>query len=228
VVVVTIKSPNIRQRPRMTKLCPISIALLCWATTSCSQSSAAPELVLSNGARLEAHTSSNNVVVIAGNGIKRRYEWDHCGLDADMSARKERWLGALGIYDPAGRLFLNPFAGCHGISRTVVQEGQLHFADEGEANAWISQYRRSYTSVVWTSDGLLVAWDIVPKRDQLGVAVYQLCIRGHRPLHLIGAQDDAIQVSHRDGPDAARLACVQVADSVYVETKKAWSDIWNQ
>jgi hypothetical protein len=171
--------------------------------------------------------SSNNVVVIAGDGIKRRYEWDHCGLDADMSARKERWLGVLGIYDPAGRLFLNPFAGCHGISRTVVEEGQIHFADEGDANAWISQYRRSFASVVWTNDGLLVAWDIVPKRAQLNVDVYQLCIRGHRPLHLMGASDDAVQVSHRSGPDAARLACVQIADSVLVETKKAWSDLWS-
>src|ERR1700693_4530041 len=174
----------------------MSIVLLCCGAASCGQSSVAPELVLSNGARLEAHTSSNNVTVIAGDGIKRRYEWDHCRLDADMSARKERWLGVLGIYDPAGRVFRNPFAGCNGISRTVVQEGQLHFANEGDANAWISQYRRSYTSVVWTNDGLLVAWDIVPKRDQLGVAVYQLCIRGHRPIQLEGASDDAIQVSH--------------------------------
>jgi hypothetical protein len=212
----------------MTNARPIAIAVLYYAAAAYGQTSASPELVLSNGARLEARTSSSNIAVIAGVGIKRRYEWDHCGLDADMSARKERWLGSMGIYDPAGRLFVNPFAGCRGISRTVVQEGQIHFADEGDANAWISHYRRSFDSVVWTHDGLLVAWDVRPERNQLGVDVYQICIRGQRPLQLTGALDDAVRVSHPSGPNAARLPCVQVADSVLVETKKAWSDLWRQ
>jgi hypothetical protein len=206
----------------MIKECSIAIVLLCFGAVACSQVGASSELVLRSGAHLRAHTSSSNITVIAGNGFERRYEWDRCSLNANMSARSERWLGSLGIYDPAGRLILNPFAGCHGISRTVVQEGQIHFADEAGANAWISKYRPIYRSVAWTNDGLLVAWDIRPERSQLNVDVYQICIHGQRPVHLNGAMDDAVQI-----PISQRSACARVADSVVVEPQKAWSDLWS-
>ena len=205
----------------------IVIALFLISTPACGQMSGSPEgvsqspeLVLARGARLQAHTSSGSITVIAGDGLERRYEWDGCGLNANMVARTKRWLGSLGIYDAAGAFIYSLPSGCHGISRTVVQEGQIHFAEEGAANAWISKYKQDFTSVVWTSDGLLVAWATRPQRYQLSVDVYQICIRGRRPVHLAGAVDDAVQIS-----ESARVACARVADSVIAETQEAWSDL---
>ena len=104
----------------------------------------------------------------------------------------------------------------------------MHFASEDAANAWLSRYSKSHTSTVWTSDGLVVAWDIEPGRNQLGVDVYQLCIHGQRPMHLSGASDPSIRISNPHGLGAARKGCVAVDDGVVAETQKAWSDWWHE
>ncbi|QFY41624.1 hypothetical protein F6R98_02450 [Candidatus Methylospira mobilis] len=100
------------------------------------------ELVFEPGARLEATADCSHMAVVAGSGLQRRYQWNGSGLDENMFARKQRWYGNLGMYDPAGRLLINPIAGYDGISRPVVEEGQIHFADEKAANAWIAGYTK--------------------------------------------------------------------------------------
>lgn len=187
------------------------------------------ELALHEGARLEARTNTASITVIAGDKLKRRYEWDGCGLNADMSARKDRWFGSLGMYDPAGRSFIDPSAGCKGISRPVVEEGQIHFSDENLANAWITRYKKiSPLSTVWTNDGLLIQWGITPQRHQINVDLWQICINGKRPVRLAGSLDQAIKASHQNGPEAARRQCAKVTDKVIIETQKIWSDHWRQ
>lgn len=205
------------------------IALLTILTGGCTQPNPESlELALNSGTRVEATAGPSKLTIIAGRGIDRRYEWGGCGLNASMSPRSSRWMGSMGIYDPAGRLFELPFLGCHGITRTVAEEGQLHFASEEAASAWLNRYRKSYTSTVWTSDGFVVAWDVDPERVQLGVSVYQLCIHGQRPAHLAGATDAAIQITNSSGDGTARRECVKVSHSVETETQKAWSDWWHE
>ncbi len=187
------------------------------------------ELVLHEGARLEASFANSSVAIIAGNKLQRRYEWGSCGLDADMFPRKERWLGNLGMYDAAGRIFNNPLAGCDGISRTVVQEGQIHFSDEMSAEAWISRYKTiGGFNTVWSKDGLLVQWGLIPQRNQINVDLWQICIKGKRPINLAGASDESIKVMHPSGSGYARLECVDVSEDVITDTQKAWSDNWRQ
>lgn len=194
-----------------------------------ASSSVPIELALQDGARLEASTDNSNVAVIAGDKLKRRYEWDGCGLDANMIPRQERWFGSLGMYDPAGRLSIDPNAGCHGISRPVVQEGQIHFADKKAAEVWISRNTlATLYKTVWTNDGLFIRWSINPQRYQINVDLWQICIEGKKPTELAGALDNAIKVSHPKGSEFARRDCVNVSERVIIETQKTLDDNWRQ
>lgn len=133
------------------------------------------------------------------------------------------------MYDAAGRLFNNPLAGCDGISRTVVEEGQIHFADELSAVEWLSRYKTiGGFNTVWSKDGLLVQWGVSPQRNQINVDLWQICIKGKRPVNLAGALDQSIKVSHPNGSVFARRECVDVPESVIIGTQKAWRDNWRQ
>lgn len=193
------------------------------------EAATAVELVMRAGTRIEAHTQAGTITVIAGEKFARRFEWNGCSLDSAMSARPSRWYGSLGIYDPASRLFVIPGTGCHGISRPVVQEGQLHFASTQLVNAWIAHYQRiSPTGTVWTNDGLVIQWELRPERYQLNVDVWQLCVGGSKPVQLIGATDQAISVSGRVAHEDPRYGCSSVSDEVATETQRTWDQFWQE
>jgi hypothetical protein len=187
------------------------------------------ELVLKEGARLEAGNLNSKITVIAGKNQDRRYEWGGCGIDSIMGLRLERWYGSLGMYDAAYHPFNGNHTECNGITRPVVEEGQIHFADLESAETWIARY--SYflaDNKVWTNDGLLIRWAINPQRSQIGVDLWQICIRGERPTKLKGASDQSIKISHPNGSAFARQDCAHVPESVYEETKKIWDDHWRK
>lgn len=180
---------------------------------------AAPELVLQEGVRLTATTPSGTVGVVAGEGLRRTYEWNGCSLEAAMMARSTRWYGALGMYDPAGRgpvgmLFGSVF-GCKGISRPVVQEAQAHFATRNAAESWIEQRSRLPFDTVWTHDGLFLQWGVTPDRQQLNVDLWQICIAGSKPTELRGA-GDAIQVTRVSGSGELRHDCAPVGPEAMI------------
>lgn len=155
----------------------------------------ATELVMREGVTINAQKDGSSITVRSGNGFDRTYERDNCTLKSSMSARKQRWFGSMGIYDPAPSFgFLLAPRGCAGISRTVVQEGQIHFDDLRFAYEWIGRQPSSYKTV-WTNDGLLVSWTMVPGRAQLNVDVWLMCIDGRRPTQVDGAIDSAITIT---------------------------------
>jgi hypothetical protein len=188
----------------------------------------ATELVLKENTRLEAVTASGVVAIIAGRNLSRRYEWNGCGLDADMRARGTRWFGSLGIYDPAPQFLGGIFSrSCNGISRTVVQEAQIHFSNNASAEAWISRYSRVFPTT-WTNDGLLVRWGMTPGRNQLSVDLWQICIAGVPPTSLKGATDDAFRLVPTEGTDGARHSCTRVDPSIEAQTQENWERHWRQ
>lgn len=195
-------------------------------------SACATELVLREGTSLMAKTSSGNISIVAGNGLDRTYKWDNCSLKADMGARRSRWYGSLGIYDPApsygilSSIFPWWFS-CSGISRTVVEEGQIHFADRRAAEHWIKNYSKIQTTV-WSNDGLLVQWGLVPGREQLNVDVWQICISGQRPIELLGAKNEAFEIVPKDNSISGRYECAAVDDDVILETQKVWQQWWSE
>jgi hypothetical protein len=192
----------------------------------------APELVLRDYARLEVDTPVGKVSVVAGKGLERSYEWDGCSLSASMFVRRSRWYGSLGAYDPAGRMgpadaLRDKLRACKGISRTVVEEGQIHFDDEQAAEAWIKRYS-TISPTVWTNDGLLAQWRIVPSRDQFSFNLWLICVQGRSPKKLAGATNEAIKLLHKDGLSNALYECAKVSTDVVAETQKVWQAHWRQ
>ena len=200
--------------------------------TSCGRclipTDASTELVMQPRARFEAQDRGFRIAIIAGEGNERRYEWGNCSLTAHPCARGKRWYGSLGIYDPApGVAYM--FSGCDGVSRPVVEEGQIHFQNQSSAEAWIERYARvSDQSTVWTHDGLLISWRLTRERGQLSVDVYQVCIGGQTPQTLAGATDAAITVTAASDKAVARHDCATVSPAVAVETERVWAELWRQ
>src|SRR6266571_9143481 len=101
---------------RLATLMVVSLPLLIGCNMCLKRSRVPNELVMREGARIEAKTKGGELAIIAGNKNRRRYEWDGCGLTAHPCPRSERWYGSLGILDPAPGIsyLLNS---CHGVSR---------------------------------------------------------------------------------------------------------------
>jgi len=194
------------------------------------------ELVLREGSRLEVTSSEGNIAIVAGKGLARQYQWEGCALDSNMQARPRRWFGSLGAYDPAGRFGKADFLkhpSCKGVSRTVVQEGQIHFPDMETAEEWI-RYRPKSWKTVWTNDGLVVSWIISPAQSE-GVAIggfsldlKLVCIKGQRPRTPSGSSDRAVKLVHSRGVNQAVHECANVGDDVITETQRVLIDDWKK
>jgi hypothetical protein len=199
----------------MNPVCVVRLAVFSISVAGAALAGATtPELVLQEGVRLRATTPSGTVSVTAGPGFERTYEWNGCSLKSSMMARSARWYGALGIYDPAGTgpagLLFGKILGCKGISRTVVEEAQIHFATRSAAERWIDHRSGLPFETVWTNDGVLLQWGVSPSRQQLNVDVWQVCVAGSRSTQLRGARDEAIQVERVAGDGKLRHECASV------------------
>lgn len=208
-----------------------------WSTvlllaTQLSVAQAATELVMHEGTSIEASKDGSAIKVTAGKGFDRIYESDGCRLTSNMSARRTRWFGNLGIYDPAsssGSSLFSP-SGCNGITRTVVEEGQVHFDDLQFAYEWIRRRQLGIGKAgktVWTSDGLLVSWNTVPGRVQLNVYVLLMCINGRHPNSLEGATDSAIKVAANSSGRPIH-ECAVVDKDVIDQTRKQMEEDWKK
>ena len=196
----------------------------------CAEKDAPAELVLQDGTVVIARSQSGDIVIRAKGQLGRTYEWSGCSLRAHMRRRESRWLGSLGIYDPAGSLgalseIFPSWFKCNGVSRTVVEEGQLHFPSKQEAQNWLARYSKT-SSTVWSDDGLVVQWSFDLPREQINVDVWQVCIAGSRPAGLV-PKDTGALVLQADGlPGAGRFGCSTVDSKVAMDTEIAWNDFW--
>ena len=198
----------------------------------CTEKDHAAELVLQDGATVIARSRSGGDILIRAKGeLGRTYEWSGCSLRAHMRRRDSRWLGSLGIYDPAGsfgvlsEIFPRWFK-CNGVSRTVVEEGQLHFPTKEKAENWLARYSKT-SPTVWSDDGLVVQWGFDLPREQINVDVWQLCIAGSRPAGLLPNDSGATLVLQIDGrPGSTRFGCSAVEPRVPTDTEIAWNDFW--
>jgi len=141
------------------------------------------------GDRIVATTSVGTIGITAGRGYRRIYEWGECKKAVTLAARNNRWYGSLGLfYEGAGITWWIP---CGGISRAVLNEGQQHFDTEEDALVWLRKSRGF--PKVYSGDGLDVEWGLNQRRSQLSVNVWQVMIRGNKPVDLPGAADDKIR-----------------------------------
>lgn len=147
------------------------------------------EIAMPDGMILEATTSVGKMRIEAGPQSKRSYTWEGATRSVIMGARRERWYGSKGLGYPGPG---NHWVEHNGIARGVLEEGQQHFKSVKEAMDWLG--KRKYMPFVYNNKGLVVGWNKVLERQQLGVEVWQIMINGKKPTALPGSTDDKIVI----------------------------------
>ena len=142
--------------------------------------------VLSQGQSVEATNKNGKVRISYVSTMRRQYEWDGRSRVVKMIARAEPFAGKLGLYEPASSWGLNPFE-----IRLVVEEASIDFNNEDQIYAFLKQ-SSSYMDWIFTSDGLVVGFDRTPSRKQINIDVWQILLRGQKPVGLVGARPEHI------------------------------------
>jgi hypothetical protein len=144
-----------------------------------------------------ATTANGTVVITAGEGTERTFSGNGWRKKRRLIARRTRWYGSLGLYDPAASF--SP----HG--RVLVDEGRQFFATESEALRYL--YAESdYFKPVFSSNGLVVGYHVeaIPGGEPTrSVEVWQIYINGKKPSSLRGADDSTIRVSGGETPETS-------------------------
>jgi hypothetical protein len=131
------------------------------------------ETVMSEGEKISITNEYGTMTITAGKWLKRCYTWDGETRCVIMEPRYPRWYGSMGLYYPGPG---EHWRSNHGITRGVLQEGQMHFDTQEEAEAWLGLgYNHD---CIYTSDGLIVCYSKIPERKQINVNVWQIYIDG--------------------------------------------------
>jgi hypothetical protein len=152
------------------------------------------EAVLDPGMKLTAKTPNGALTILAGRGTRRTYRGDGWEKSLLLVARKSRWYGSLGLYDPAESY--SPYG------RLLVEEGRQHFSTEAEAAGWLRGRSRETDvgkdKLLFTNDGLVLRYSLRPVPGTgvptAQVDLWQIYVGGRRPHGLLGADDKAIRI----------------------------------
>jgi len=188
--------------------------LIACALVACGGRPDMAEIVLCTGSKVAVRGAGSTLTVGATSLTTRSYVVDDFDLVIELIPRFQRWNGNLGLYRPAGK----------GDTHTIIEEGQQFFSNEEDLYQWIAWARRWGGELRYTSDGLLMRWQVRhrgaeeagPKRS-LNVDVVQLMLRGRKPDGLQGADDAAFAITN------AKSGCVVGAamHSTYVASDPA-------
>ena len=150
------------------------------------------EAVLHPGETVRATNRFGSVAVAYISPVKRKFEWDGRSRTVALIPRPERFLGELGLYDPADCLVIVvPL--CR-TPRLVVEEAFHDFDSYDQLYAFVYQ-GSAVMDWVYTSDGFLVGFGRAPGRDQINIEIRQLTVRGKKPEALEGARNSNIRLS---------------------------------
>lgn len=151
-----------------------------------------PEIVMVPGMSIDAIRGTEKIRITATGERTRIYAWSGCEKEVRLYARRERWYGSKGLYNPgAGLTWWPP---CEGVSRTVLSEGQQHFDSIRGAIAWLESKKKS-GNYIYRNDGIGVDWEINLERGQLYVDLWQILVNNEKPESLPGADDSRITMS---------------------------------
>jgi len=156
------------------------------------------EIVMSEGMKISVTNQNGTMIITAGKGLQRFYTWAGDTRSVVMWPREERWGGGLGIYFPGSG---NHWKEHDGITRAVLEEGELHFKSIEETIEWL-HHTGAY--LVYNDDGLAAGWEKYEGAGgTLGVWVWQIYINGQKPTKLSGSQNDKITVEY---PSKSRVS----------------------
>lgn len=148
------------------------------------------ETVLSAGQNISAKNKNGVFNIVYSGSVERTFGWNGHHQRVQMSVRRERFLGMLGIYNPADTIFAI-------APRIVAQEAVRNFSSYKKADAFLRQ-GSNYMDWVYTKNGLVAGLGITPARRQVNIDVWQILIQGKKPSNLAGARPDMIVFNNDD------------------------------
>lgn len=150
------------------------------------------EGVMTFGMEIIASTANGEIRIRAGQDYERFYTWNGATRSAKLWPRKQRWWGSRGMYYPGPG---EHWKSNGGITRGVLNEGVLWFKTVDDAMKWIERAKATGDDLVFTDDGLVIAFGKVLARKQVNVDVWQIMIAGGKPRSLPGSKNDLVSVS---------------------------------
>lgn len=154
------------------------------------------EIVMSEGMQIVFTNSNGTMTVTAGKGYRRYYTWEGATRYRDLWPRKQRWNGSLGLYGPGTS---GEWKEHTGITRGILEEGEMHFKNVDEFNKWANSYEDNLKINILNDTGLFVGWlkrAAYKPPGALYVHVWQIFIDGKKPTKLPGSQNDKIKINY--------------------------------
>jgi hypothetical protein len=155
-----------------------------------SQSSSnVKEAVLNPGESIRFKNQNGGGTITYVSPLKRKFVFDD-GTEGTvrMIARKNRFLGKLGIYNPGQRWFYEGWKG----ARLVVLEAEMHFENLEEAQEYMFQGSK-VMDWVHNSDGYVLGFAKSPQRNQINITLYRYMVN-NQPLKNIPDYDNELVV----------------------------------
>lgn len=179
------------------------------------------ELVMPGFTKYVAESHDDTLTVTAQWGYSRTVEWHGCTFNSKMIPRQSRLLGNLGAYDPGPSSSTLP--GCHGISRVIFEEGQLHIDDAAFVREWVERHQQG--NAILTHDGVFVSWSVGQAGAQLNVSLWRICPHTEAPLSLPVDTGGELTITPDQKGQRIR-ACASASPEVIASTESTWRAVW--
>jgi hypothetical protein len=166
------------------------------------------EFVLSQGMVITATNPNGTITISAGRGTQRTFSGDGWKKERNLIPRDTRWNGSFGLYDPAESSTM--------YGRLLVEEGRLFFQDESEALRYLFS-ESGASKPVFNNQGLVVGYNVesIPGGESTrSVEIWQIYLKGKRPIALRGATDSALTIKGGIIPDFAEPHAVAVGSEI--------------
>jgi hypothetical protein len=151
------------------------------------------ETVLHPGEWITATNRFGTVSIAYASERERQFEFDGHTTKKRLIARPERFMGMLGLYDPADALAFTPPK-----YRLIVQEAKRFFNSYDEVYARLHEGSAAM-DWVYTEAGLVIGYSVVrPTKpgqfDVYSIDLFQFYVAGEKPTGLSGAHNQSIRL----------------------------------
>lgn len=168
--------------------------MTCVRLASCQAKEEQPnipqEVVLSDGQWVEFKNANGGGQIRYESPLRRTFRFDDgTSVTLKMVARKRRFLGKLGLYNPGNRWFFEFWKG----KRIVAEEAEVHFESLDEARKYLVQ-GSAVEKWVYNDQGYVVGYFESSHRNQVNITLYRFYVKGEPLLNLPGFNNGSVIV----------------------------------
>jgi hypothetical protein len=146
--------------------------------------------------KVTAVTPLGEISVSAGSGSLRTINWQ--GVTRKIALISNSRKSSIAGFDfrsnqanPSGYIWKMH----KGIAKCHYYEAIKYCDNAKQASAFLASMKEPVIPGVASSDGLVVAWSTETESDVLTVLIYQVLVKGQKPINLAGADDSKIALT---------------------------------